>query len=32
MGVGLLGQSGFFERFRVHFNHRNALFQVETDG
>jgi hypothetical protein len=27
-GIGLLGQSGFFERFTVTFNHGGKLFQI----
>ncbi len=29
-GVGLLGQSGFFDRFNVSFNLRQGIFEVET--
>lgn len=28
-GVRLLGQSGFFDRFNVAFNHRNGIFELE---
>ena len=27
-GMGLLGQSGFFEKFDVHFSHKSGLFTV----
>jgi hypothetical protein len=30
VGVGLLGQNGFFDRFRVDFDLRNGLFYIET--
>lgn len=29
-GVGLLGQNGFFDRFRVDFDLRNHVFYIET--
>lgn len=28
-GLGLLGQSGFFENFLVNFDHKNRVFHVE---
>jgi len=30
VGLGLLGQSGFFEQFRVQFDHRRKTFSIET--
>ena len=29
-GIGLLGQSGFFENFKTTFDHKNRLFHIET--
>ncbi len=29
-GIGLLGQSGFFERFQVSFDHRKREFHIDT--
>jgi len=29
-GIGLLGQSGFFENFRVTFDHSARLFHIDT--
>ena len=29
-GIGLLGQSGFFETFQVTFNHRGRTFSIEV--
>ncbi len=29
-GVGLLGQTGFFDRFNVNFNLRQRIFEIET--
>jgi hypothetical protein len=28
-GIGLLGQSGFFEKFRTTFDHRARLFHID---
>jgi hypothetical protein len=28
-GIGLLGQAGFFENFKVTFDHKNQLFTIE---
>ncbi len=30
MGFGLLGQTGFFERFKIAFDHRNGVFTIEV--
>jgi len=30
VGLGLLGQSGFFERYTVEFRHSDKTFSVET--
>jgi hypothetical protein len=30
IGLGLLGQAGFFEYFRVEFQHKQKLFTIET--
>jgi hypothetical protein len=30
LGIGLLGQVGFFERFRITFDYANKLFVLET--
>ena len=30
IGVGLLGQSGFFDRFTVHFRLAQNIYQIET--
>lgn len=30
MGIGLLGQDGFFDRFCVAFRHAEGIFQIET--
>jgi len=29
-GIGLLGQAGFFEHFRVEFDHANTAFHIDT--
>ena len=29
-GIGLLGQSGFFEYYNVHFLHKERKFTIET--
>jgi hypothetical protein len=29
-GIGLLGQCGFFEKFRVAFDHSSKLFHIDT--
>ncbi len=29
-GVGLLGQSGFFDRFKIHFDLQSGIFEIET--
>jgi len=29
-GIGLLGQTGFFERFTITFDYRNNLYSLET--
>ena len=29
-GIGLLGQSGFFDRFRISFDHARGLYYIET--
>jgi hypothetical protein len=29
-GIGLLGQAGFFEKFRVQFDHKARLFYIEA--
>jgi hypothetical protein len=29
-GIGLLGQSGFFESFSVTFDHRSRVFHIDT--
>lgn len=29
-GVGLLGQSGFFENFQTTFDHKNKLFHIDV--
>jgi hypothetical protein len=31
LGIGLLGQAGFFEAFRITFDHANKLFHLEKD-
>lgn len=31
VGLGLLGQCGFFDRVNVSFHHRSGLFAVEID-
>jgi predicted aspartyl protease len=30
LGMGLLGQSGFFEYYKVHFHHGQRTFAIET--
>ena len=30
LGLGLLGQAGFFERFKITFDHANKNFVMET--
>ena len=30
LGLGLLGQAGFFERFHVRFNLSERLYEIET--
>jgi hypothetical protein len=30
LGLGLLGQSGFFDHFKIMFDYGNKLFTVET--
>jgi len=30
VGLGLLGQAGFFSRFLLHFDHANQFFDIET--
>ena len=32
LGMGLLGECGFFDRFNVAFNRREGFFYVETDS
>jgi hypothetical protein len=29
-GIGLLGQTGFFENFRVTFDHKARIFTIES--
>lgn len=29
-GIGLLGQSGFFDKFRVGFDHKAKLFHIDV--
>jgi hypothetical protein len=29
LGLGLLGQSGFFDRFNISFNLRQGIFEIE---
>lgn len=31
LGIGLLGQTGFFDRLKVMFDYRNGLFHIESD-
>jgi hypothetical protein len=30
IGLGLLGQAGFFEQFRVEFQHKQKVFTIES--
>jgi len=30
IGIGLLGQTGFFDRHRITFDYQNSLFTIET--
>jgi hypothetical protein len=30
IGLGLLGQSGFFDRFNVHFKLAERIYEIET--
>ncbi len=30
MGFGLLGQMGFFERFKIAFDHKNGVYTIEV--
>ena len=30
LGIGLLGQAGFFDRFKITFDHPNKTFTLET--
>ena len=31
-GIGLLGQSGFFDRFKISFDHASGLYYIEAPG
>jgi acyl CoA:acetate/3-ketoacid CoA transferase alpha subunit len=30
IGIGLLGQTGFFDRYKITFDYQNSLFTIET--